>query len=121
METKKQNQVSKNHAFIYLGMGHNAIVDIDQVKMLNAHRWLPYKRKRTWYAYTLIKGREKTFKLFMHRLIAMTPANMVVHHINGYGLDNRRSNLQNMTRFEHKIHHIRNPRIVKYLPMPELA
>jgi len=94
---------------IYLGQGKWAVVDAASYPSLLKYAWRVEKKKRSWYAYTVIKGHKRTFKLYMHRLVASTPANMITHHKNRISLDNRRRNLQNMLRSDHKIEHLDNP------------
>jgi HNH endonuclease len=67
--------------------GYMAVIDdIDAPKVL-MHKWYLYDYKRTYYA-------QNNHGVKMHALILNCPSNMVRHHKNGNGLDNRRSNLE---------------------------
>lgn len=55
--------------------------------------------RRTEYAIAWLENR--TFKA-LHRLIMNTPKGLEVHHINHYGLDNRKVNLANLDSITHK-------------------
>jgi len=88
---------------IQLG-GHNkgykirgyAIVDDEDFAYLNQWRW--YFNSR---GYATKKKKQKI--IYMHRLIINTPKGMETDHINGNGLDNRRSNLRICTRSQNAI------------------
>lgn len=65
-----------------------ATVDADDVPLVTAYKWHAVKGgDGLWYAV----GRKK---LYMHHLFIPKEEGFVVDHINGDGLDNRRSNLQ---------------------------
>lgn len=64
-----------------------AIVDDEDYAIINSFRWHAKDGKYTVYA------RSKAF--YMHRVILKAPpGNLVVDHINGNGLDNRKKNLR---------------------------
>ncbi len=90
---------------IQLTHGKSAIVDADRYNELNQYTWRAVKSDYHWYAIRrfTIGGRTRTIK--MHRQIANTPLDMVCHHKNGYSLDNRIDNLQNLYPLAHKMHH----------------
>lgn len=78
--------------FIYLSQGHFATVDDEDHRSLSSYRW-----QVTFgagcdkpYAKGLVGGRF----VRMHRHILQAPAGMVVDHINGDTLDNRRCNIR---------------------------
>lgn len=101
--------MSKDIKHIALTNDKFAIVDADLYDSLMRFEWRAVKKRRSWYAVTTITGKHGSYDLYMHRLIANTPPNMVTHHINRNSLYNRRANLQNMLRSDHKIEHINNP------------
>jgi len=77
--------------YIALTKGRFAIVDAGDYEWLNRRKWQAAYTCRKFYANTK-NGRNGT--LWMHRLIMNAPKGMVVDHINGNGLDNRRCNLR---------------------------
>jgi len=76
--------------YIPLTRGRFTIVDAADYEWLGAHKWFASLRKHTFYA---CRNGGRTL-LLMHRVIMEPPKGMVVDHINGNGLDNRRSNLR---------------------------
>lgn len=82
---------------IELTRGFVALVDDEDFEKVSAYSWyakptknypnLTYAERSDW-----INGRKTRMK--MHRLIMGAPAGVVVDHINGNCLDNRRSNLR---------------------------
>ncbi len=81
---------------IQLTKGHQTVVDADDYEYLAQWRWKlhpqGYAARSTWDA-----GDRKWVTVLMHRLIAHTPAHLQTDHINRDRLDNRRSNLRNVT------------------------
>lgn len=80
--------------------GFFVAVDESDLPNVLAYKWLVKKAPRTFYAYTklMLLGRMTTYT--MHRLIVDPPPDLVVDHINGNGLDNRRANLRACTRMQ---------------------
>ncbi len=75
-------------------------VDECDMPLAYAYRWGVTKRKRpneTQYVirHAMVNGRQVGFAL--HREIMLPPPGMLVDHINGNGLDNRRANLRIVT------------------------
>jgi len=99
---------------ITVGKLHFAIVDPAYVKGLNHYRWFPRVFRRCVYAATHIGKDENLRVMNMHRLIARTPFGMVCHHVNGNTLDNRRCNLENMSKKAHTLLHANNKIKVKF-------
>lgn len=87
---------------VILVKGHTIVVSIDDYEYLSEFKWGMNNcgsrsgRQPKWYAYRL----EKKKRIYMHRQIMGDPAGMVVDHINGDSLDNRRENLRVITHYE---------------------
>lgn len=81
-------------ARVPLAGGRFATIDAADVELVSGYRWgcLPTRTGR-FYA-TANVGKTK---IYMHRLIAGTPAGLATDHINNDGLDNRRANLRRAT------------------------
>jgi hypothetical protein len=78
-------------ARIVLPSGHVVLFDEIDRSLVEAHHWCADVAKHTVYARSGGQGR-KTIR--MHRLILAAPEGVLVDHINGNGLDNRRANLR---------------------------
>lgn len=89
--------------------GKFAIVDSDLYKALSKFAWTTVKRKRSYYACTILDPDKSTKRIYMHRLIAHPIGREVTHHANRISLDNRRKNLINMLRRAHTLEHLNNP------------
>lgn len=86
-----------NTRFIPLTKGRFAIVDANDYDWLNTYKWHTFVRPKKWlYA----ASRVKREKVFMHRLIMNPPPDMVVDHIDGNGLNNKRENLRICTQIQ---------------------
>lgn len=84
-------------ALLSTSRGLYAIVDDEQVEALSAFRWRAKPAQKTqsgWYVFrTTPSG-----LVYLHRQILDAPKGTEVDHINGDGLDNRKSNLRLATR-----------------------
>jgi hypothetical protein len=77
--------LSNGMKVLYDEVDHDAVMRV---------KWYAVRSKRTYYAETaryFISGRRVRG---MHHLIMQPPQGMVVDHVNGNGLDNRRANLR---------------------------
>lgn len=87
---------------IPLTQGKSTVVDDDDYELLSLRKWhylkIGYAARRTEEQY-----------IYMHREIMSAPTGMEVDHINGDGLDNRRSNLRVCTHAEN----MRNRKLAK--------
>lgn len=90
---------------IPLPAGKSAIVDPADLERLKRFTWHYHRYGNTYYAARLVRGKNSTYHVYMHRQIMHCPRGMVVHHLNGNGLDNRRSNLLVCTKNEHNFFH----------------
>jgi len=76
---------------IALTRGKFALVDAWNYEWLNRYRWFAMQGDRTYYA---TRNDPERGTVLMHREILRAPKGVPVDHINGYGLNNRQSNLR---------------------------
>ncbi len=89
---------------IPLTQGKFAIIDDEDYDFLSQFKWCAHKGKNTFYSVRHITGQSqnkiknikyKPKKILMHRLIMkVLSSNDQIDHINGNGLDNRKTNLR---------------------------
>lgn len=82
---------------IPLTQGQVAIVDDEDHEWLSQYKWCCARRRA---ARGVSNGKGSSRMHFMHNYIMSPPPGYVVDHINGDGLDNRRSNLRICTQAE---------------------
>jgi hypothetical protein len=75
------------------GKGKYAIIDDSDYDLVKDYTWWDHG---CGYAYTKIKGKN----VLLHRFLLNTPKNLCTDHINGNGLDNRKSNIRICTKSE---------------------
>ena len=73
------------------------LVDSPDFKKLSRYKWFVSSHG---YA---IRDDERRKRIYMHRFIMDAPSGMVIDHINGNGLDNRRENLRICTQGQNTI------------------
>lgn len=103
-----------SHGIIPLTQGKFAIVDSDYVHVLRKFAWRAVQHKRSWYAKATIVRTGAQIDISMHRFIAQTKFPDVCHHDNRNSLDNRKSNLINMTKAAHDLLHANNGLLIQY-------
>lgn len=89
-------RISGDTAFIWLREGFEAEIDVADIPLVQGKRW------RMWngaHGHCYAGTGYTIYGTYMplHRLLMNTPSDMVVDHIDGDGLNNRRSNLRNCT------------------------
>lgn len=93
---------------IQLTQGKVALVDDEDFEYLNQWKWHALISRNTFYAIRHLRIEKKIVKsILMHRFIMNTDKYLVVDHLNGNTLDNRKYNLRNCTHSEN----IRNQKL----------
>lgn len=83
---------------IPLTKGKFTIVDDEDYEKVIVHKWHTHKGNTTYYVATTPRGTKSNRLLLMHRFILdISDPKVHVDHINGNGLDNRRSNIRPCT------------------------
>jgi len=82
---------------IPLTQGKVAIVDDEDLDLVDGYNWVAAYDKGRWYAQA---WRNSASNWRMHRLIMQADSSHEIDHINGDGLDNRRENLRFVSRAE---------------------
>jgi hypothetical protein len=96
---------SEDFVCIRLTCGGETRVSPEDFAELSRFRWTLKKSFYRYYVGRWISANGKRKFIFIHRVISRCPRDRVVHHINHVTTDNRRSNLQLLTDYEHKEYH----------------
>ena len=106
MLVKKSKITSPDGIFrIFLNNRISVIVDYDDYYRLSGYHWKLKRSNNCFYAVRKVKKDGKIQEIKMHRVIAKTPAGYECHHLNHDTLDNRKSNLQNLSKNAHLCAH----------------
>lgn len=97
-----------------LNDGFSVIIDLVDINLVLKYKWRVVKYQRSYYARSNFLQNGKTHSVSMHRLLGQTKAAQICHHRNRNTLDNRRSNLLNLTKKEHHFLHLNDTLIIKY-------
>ena len=93
---------------IDIGGGFAALVDPEDFELLSQLKWHIHEKHNIKYARHTYYRSGKYGTCLMHRLVLNAPDNLIVDHINGDGLDNRKANLRLCTHSENLLN--RSPR-----------
>jgi hypothetical protein len=89
---------------IKLTQGKWALVDDEDYEYLNQFCWCYLKQDKDRYGYAIRSGYDPITRarprIAMHRVVVKAKKGDIVDHINFNGLDNRRSNLRIVDRFQ---------------------
>lgn len=90
--------------------GHECLVDLEDIDIAMARRWMARADRGTHYAMASIyeNGDGTSRKTSLHREIMGAKKGEIVDHINGDGMDNRRSNLRIVSAHQNQ-HNRRGP------------
>ena len=92
--------VSGPIAIVPLTQGYLALIDAEDVPLVEGYSWTALVKANTIYAKRAQKVDGRSVTVRMHRVIAGANADQIVDHINGNGWDNRRCNLRIATNAE---------------------
>ena len=89
-------RVEGNIAYVPLTQGYEAIIDAADVPLIDGFNWHAQQILNTVYAKRNVSRHADTSKcgVYLHRAIMAPTDDMQVDHVNGDGLDNRRTNLR---------------------------
>lgn len=88
---------------IPLTKGYTAIIDACDLDKVSIFNWFALENRNCVYAKRCFKKNGINHYIAMHRLIINAPDGMMVDHINGNGLDNRRDNLRLCTNSQNQM------------------
>jgi hypothetical protein len=77
-----------------LTRGKFAVIDAEDADIILAHKWFADQDGYKWYAVRTSRQGGTQTRVAMHRVILDTPPGFHTDHIDGDGLNNRRSNLR---------------------------
>lgn len=113
--------VPQNFKTIPVGTTHAAIVSPEDYEWLSNYTWHPVQAHFGTYAKAHYTTKGKRRSISMHRIVNQTRFGFVCHHKNGRTLDNRRENLVEMSKIDHKLHHMNNNVMKRFIPLERPA
>jgi hypothetical protein len=94
-ELHKRTRIEGDVAYITLSQGYEAIIDAADVVIVGQYCWSAEVKSNYVAAHRKQPiGNGKCKNLYLHRAIMQPPEHLVVDHIDGNPLNNRRSNLR---------------------------
>lgn len=87
--------LADEHVLVPLTKGHAAVIDAADAPLVSGRNWTARRSRHVWYALTNESaGGRKQKTVLMHRFLTGAAPGEVVDHVDGDGLNNRRSNLR---------------------------
>lgn len=96
----RQIRIEGQIAYVTLTKGHTAVIDAADADFVGIFNWWAQEMPHAVYAARTTPRGEGKKKIFLHRYLMRPPEGMDVDHIDGDGMNNRRSNLRVATRHE---------------------
>jgi hypothetical protein len=93
-------RIEGNLAYVPLTKGYEAVIDVEDAHLVEGFNWWASVGVRTVYARRTNFSDIPRQSEKMHRVIMACPEDKVVDHIDGDGLNNRRSNMRIVSRAE---------------------
>ena len=87
-------RVEGNVAYVPLTRGYEAIIDAADVPLVDAWNWFAFPHGGTCYARRTEYSGGKISGILLHRVLLAAPADALVDHRDGNGLNNTRANLR---------------------------
>ncbi len=103
MRRKREVRILIRTVDVPLTQGKVALVDSDCVDLVAGVKWRAVKYANSYYAHRTVRKNGDRWSQYMHRLImGVDDPKIIVDHINGNGLDNRRENLRTCSKAENQ-------------------
>ena len=93
----RQIRIEGQVAYVPLTRGYEAIIDAADVPSVDQWNWQATQQQHTIYAVRTERSGTSKRTVRMHRALMGDPIGFEVDHVDGNGLDNRRSNLRQAT------------------------
>ena len=97
---KRAIRIEGDVAYIKLTKGCEAVIDVADVPLVEGRNWYASSSKHTVYARRDEKLGDGRARISLHRIVIGAEPGVLVDHIDGNGLNNRRSNLRLATNAE---------------------
>jgi len=87
----RQIRIEGNIAYVPLTKGYEAIIDADDIHLVDRWNWCAAVTPYTVYAYRCVKSGSSQRTILMHRVLMGEPEGLDVDHRDGNGLNNNRT------------------------------